>query len=192
MLLLTARKLFWLTVIGVMTVFLIGPVVTIVGAILPFTVVGALIWGLWRGATHLMRRIRLHDLPRKIQENGVLPAVAREAGRTVRQGVHQCKVLGPVMCQRVRQGFHHCREFAPVVHEQGRRIGRKAASLARTAARMVVEIACGAAVGGLVAWYTLGAGEQTAVATGALLGGALGFVIGGPKQKPAREQVALE
>jgi hypothetical protein len=186
------RRVFWLTIIGVMTMFLIGPLVTVISAVLPFTLVGALVWGAWWGATRLVRRVRLHDLRERIIDTDVLPAVARGAGRAVRQGVHQCKILGPVVRERVRQGLHHCQEFAPVFCERGRQMGQKAVRFARTAARMAVEIACGAAVGGLVAWYTLGSGEQTAIATGALLGGALGFVIGGPKQKPAQEQVALE
>jgi hypothetical protein len=192
MILPTMRRVFWLTAIGVMTVFLIGPVVTVISAVLPFTLVGALVWGVWWGAKRLVSRVRLHDLRERIIDTDVLPAVARGAGRAVRQGVRQCKILGPVVRERVRQGLHHCQEFAPAFCERGRHIGLKAASFARSAARMVVEIACGAAVGGLVAWYALGSGEQTAIATGALLGGALGFVIGGPKRKPAREQVALE
>jgi hypothetical protein len=192
MILLTMRRVFWLTVIGVMTVFLIGPVVTILGAVLPFTLVGALVWGVWVGARRLVRKVRLCDLRERIIDNDLLPAVARGAGRAVRQSVHQCKILGPVVRERVRQGLHHCQEFAPAFRERGRYMGRKAVHFTRTAARMVVEIACGAAVGGLVAWYALGSGEQTAIATGALLGGALGFVIGGPKQKPAQEQVVLE
>jgi hypothetical protein len=192
MILLTMRRAFWLTILGVMTVFLIGPVVTVIGAVLPFTLVGALVWGVWWGVRRLVRRIRLQDLRERIIDNDVLPAVARGAGCAVRQGVRQCKLLGPVVRERVRQGLHHCQEFAPVFRERGQLMGRKAARFARTAARMVVEIACGAAVGGLVAWYTLGSGEQTAIATGALLGGALGFVIGGPKRKPAQEQIVLE
>src|SRR5262249_26961839 len=118
MILPTVRRVFWLTTIGVMTVFLIGPVVTVISAILPFTLVGALVWGVWWGAKRLVRRVRLHDLRERIIDTDVLPAVARGAGRAVRQGVHQCKVLGPVVRERVRQGLHHCQEFAPAFCER--------------------------------------------------------------------------
>ena len=54
--------------------------------------------------------------------------------------------------------------------------------------RIGMEMVCGAVVGGLVAWYTVGQTEQ-AVAAGALIGSALGFVVGGPAREPVRETV---
>jgi fructose-specific phosphotransferase system IIC component len=58
----------------------------------------------------------------------------------------------------------------------------------RTATRIGVEMVCGSVVGGLVAWYAIGQTEQ-AIATGALIGAALGFVVGGPAREPVRETV---
>ena len=78
-----------------------------------------------------------------------------------------------------------------MIREQGRWIGKRLSSWARSATRMVVEMSCGAAVGGLVAWYAVSPAEET-VAIGALLGAALGFVVGGPKRHSTREENGVE
>jgi hypothetical protein len=196
MILCAARRVFWFTALGFLTVVLIGPVLSIVGTILPFALIGALVWFAWGGLRRLAERFRPDAIREKLVPNRVLPAVSRGARRVFQEGIRQCKDLGPVVCERVwqagsgagrmlRQGMQHCREVAPVLREQSRRMEGKVATWTRVAARMALEVTCGAVVGGLVAWYAVGPTEES-VAIGALIGAALGFVVGGPKHEPAR------
>jgi hypothetical protein len=65
----------------------------------------------------------------------------------------------------------------------------KVANWTRVSARMVVEATCGAVVGGLMAWYTVGPTEEC-VAIGALIGATLGFLVNGSKHEPAHKLAA--
>lgn len=165
MLLLAFRRVIWFTVLGAAAIVLVGPVLTVAGTILPFALVGALIWLAWRGAARLVSSFSLADVRGKLAAETVLPAagaVGRRAGCAFRHGVQ------------------HCYAAAPVLREQARWMRSKLAAHVRTAVRMLVEIVCGAAVGAVVAWYTMESVEG-AVAIGMLVGGALGFVVGGSK-----------
>ena len=200
MILCAAQRVFWFTALGFLTVVLIGPVLSILGTILPFALVGALVWLTWWGLRRLAERFRPSDVPEKLVPNLAMPAVGRGAGRVLQEGVRQCKDFGPVVCERVwqagsgagrmlRQGMQHCQEIGPALREQGRRMEGKVATWTRAAARIVMEGTCGAVVGGLVAWYAVGPTEES-VAIGALVGAALGFVVGGTKQESARKLAA--
>jgi hypothetical protein len=200
MILCAARRVFWFTALGFLTVVLIGPVLSILGTILPFALVGVLVWLAWSGLRRLAERFRPSVVQEKLVPNFVLPAVGRGARRVFQEGVRQCENYGPVVCERVwqagsgagqmlRQGMQHCREVGPALREQARRMEGKVATWTRAAARMVVEGTCGAVVGGLVAWYAVGPTEEC-VAIGALVGAALGFMVGGSKQEPAGKLAA--
>jgi hypothetical protein len=197
MILCAARRVFWFTALGFLTVVLIGPVLSILGTILPFALVGALVWLAWWGLRRLAERFLPSVVREKLTPTLVLPAVGCGARRVFQEGVRHCKDYGPVVCERVwqagsgagrmlRQGMQHCRQVGPALREQGRRIESKVATWTRAAARIVVEGTCGAAVGGLVAWYVVGPTEES-VAIGVLVGAALGFVLGGSKHEPARK-----
>lgn len=197
MILCAARRVFWFTALGFLTVVLIGPVLSIIGTILPFALVGALAWFSWWGVRRVAERFRFGTIREKLTAERVLPAVGRGARRVFQEGVRQCKEFGPVVCERVwqagsgagrmlRQSVEHCREVGPALREQGRRMEGKVTTWIRAAARIVMEVGCGAVVGGLVAWYAVGPTEES-VAIGALIGAALGFVVGGPKHEPTRE-----
>jgi hypothetical protein len=200
MILCVARRVFWFTALGFITVVLIGPVLSILGTMLPFALVGALVWLAWSGLRRFAERFRPSVVQEKFVPNRVLPAVGRDARRVFQEGVRQYKDFGPVVCEHIRQarsgagrilrqGMQHCREVGPALREQGRRMEGKVATWTRAAARIVMEGICGAVVGGLVAWYAVGPTEES-VAIGALVGATLGFVLGGPKHEPARKLTA--
>jgi hypothetical protein len=228
MLLPVFRKVLWFTAIGWLTILLIGPVMAVVGTLLPFALVGALVWLAGWGALRAAERFRLTAVRDKLAGNRVLPAVGRGIRVVVGQGVHQCKNAMPAVREGAwragrgagrmfQEGIHHCREAAPAVRERawlvgcgagrairgglhqcgevvpdlkakGRRIAEKTATFLRAATRIGVEMVCGSVVGGLVAWYAVGQSEE-AIAAGALIGAALGFVVGGPAREPVRETV---
>jgi hypothetical protein len=200
MILCAAQRVFWFTALGFLTVVLIGPVLSILGTILPFALLGALVWLAWSGARRLTERFRPSVVREKLVPNRVLSAVSHGARRVFQEGVRQCKDFGPVVLERVwqagsgaermlRQGMQQCREAGPALREQGRRMEGKVVAWTRAVARMVVEGTCGAVVGGLVAWYAVDPTAES-VAIGALVGAALGFVVGGTKQESARKLAA--
>jgi hypothetical protein len=220
------RRVLWFTAIGWVTLLLIGPVLTVIGTLIPFALLGGAVWLVWWGATRTARHFRLATVQAKLAENRVLPAVGRGAreiwsqgirrgknlgpavcegaclvgrgaGKVFQEGIHHCRAAAPVLGERAwlvgrgagrafQGGIHHCREAAPVLCAQGRRMRARMASFLRAATRIVVEVTCGAVVGGLVAWCAVGTTEET-VAIGALVGAALGFVVGGSKREPVRE-----
>ena len=103
MVLCAARRAFWLTALGFLTVVLIGPVLSILGTILPFALVGALVWLAWWSLRHLAERFRPSVVREKLAPNLALPAVGRGARRVFQEGVRQCEDFGPVVCERVWQ-----------------------------------------------------------------------------------------
>jgi hypothetical protein len=198
------RRVLWLTLIGWATILLIGPVLTVVGTILPFALVGGLVWLGWRGLNYAVERFRPSVMREKLQAERVMPAlghgariVSREAGRVFQAGLHHCREAAPALRERacavgcqagriVRDGVHQCREVVPALRERSSLIGERMKAFLRATGRFLFEVGCGALVGGLVAWVAVDNTEQT-VAIGALVGAALGFVVGGTKQEPVRE-----
>jgi hypothetical protein len=200
MFLCAARRVVWFSVLGLLTVVLIGPVLSVVGTLLPFALIGAAVWLVWWGSERLARRFRLGSVRERLANAEVLPAVGRGAKRAVGEGIRQCKEWGPVVCERawaagkgagamVRDGIQKCEKAAPQMRARMGRFSETMSRAGRSAVRILVEVGCGASVGALVAWYALGTAEEI-VALGALLGGALGFVVGGPKRQPAGELAA--
>jgi hypothetical protein len=125
--------------------------------------------------------------------------VGRGAGRVFQEGMHHCREAAPAVRERawsagcgagraVCEGLHQCGEAIPALRARGQRVTEKMTRFVRAATRIGVEMVCGSVVGGLVAWYTVGQTEQ-AIAAGALIGAALGFVVGGPAREPARETI---
>jgi hypothetical protein len=199
MFLCAARRVVWFTVLGVLTVVLIGPILSVVGTILPFALIGGGVWLAWWGGVRLANRLRWTTVREQLAQKQVLPAVGRGVRRVVDAGIRQCKDLGPVVCERawaagkgagvmLQKGIHHCREAAPNLRARSGQMREKLARAGQAAARILVEVSCGAVVGALLAWFTIGTTEEV-VALGALIGGALGFVVGGPKRQPVRELV---
>jgi hypothetical protein len=222
------RKVLWFTAIGWVTLLLIGPVLAVLGTLLPFALVGALVCLVWWGATRTAERFRLTAVRNRLAMNSVLPAVGRSVRGVFRQGIRQCKNAMPAVregawrvgrgagkvfqegmyhCRKaapavgerawtvgceagraIRSGMNQCRERVPEVRARGRRIAEKMAFFLRSATRIGVEMVCGSVVGGLVAWYAVGQTEQ-AIMAGAMIGAALGFVVGGPAREPLQETV---
>jgi hypothetical protein len=175
MLLPALRKLVWFTVLGFATVILIGPVLAVLGTVLPFALVGALVWLAYKGVRRLAGRGR---------EKPALPEVLQEAGRGARrafaQGIQKCSGWAPAV-----------RRWPPAARCRLRAAGGWVAARGRSAGRRLLEILCGALVGALVSWLITGAVDDY-TALGALVGAALGFVAGGSKPQPARELVAAK
>src|SRR3954452_20991265 len=104
------RKAFWFAALGMMTVLLIGPVVAVVGIILPFALIGALVWLVWRG----MKRCAKHFCKAAVvEEHGrarVLPVAGHDALQALPQGV---------------------RDAGGALRERGRWLGEKMATFAQ-------------------------------------------------------------
>jgi hypothetical protein len=169
------RKVIWFTVIGWVALLPIGPVTAVVGTILPFALLGALVWLVWYGLNHAVERFRQPAVREKLRADRVMPAIGQGA-----------RVVGREAGRVFQAGLHRCREAVPVLRATTPAIGDKMRTFLRATARLLVEISCGALLGGLLAWFAVDPAEQT-VAIGALLGAAMGFVVGGPKREPARE-----
>jgi hypothetical protein len=160
MLLPVLRKLVLFAVLGFATVMLIGPVLAVVGTLLPFALVGALVWLAYKGVRRLAARLRG---PERRDLRDVLREVRRGGRRALAHGLHKGSAWAPAVRGRLR-----------LVRD-------------RVVARL--EVLCGALVGALVCWSITGAVDDY-TALGALVGAALGFVAGGPKPQPAREPSA--
>jgi hypothetical protein len=184
MLLPALRKLMWFTVLGFATVTLTGPVLAVLGTLLPFALVGALVWLAYKGVLWLAGRVRGQEKP-------ALPDVLQDAGREARrvfaQGIQKCSGWAPAV-----------RRWAPAVHRwppaarcRLRRAGEWVAVRGRAAGRRLFEVLCGALVGALVSWSITGAVDDY-TALGALVGAALGVVAGGSKPQQSRELVAAK
>jgi hypothetical protein len=204
MFLTVVRRVLWLTLIGWATLLLIGPVLTVVGTILPFALIGGVVWLGWWGINKAAERFHPSRVREKLHADRVMPAlgqgaryVGRETGRVFQAGIHHCREAAPALRERacavgcqagrfVREGVHHCKEVVPALRARSNLLGERMKVFLRATGRMLFEIGCGALVGGLVAWFAVDNTEQT-VAIGALVGAALGFVVGGSKREPVRE-----
>jgi hypothetical protein len=198
------RKVLWFTLLGWVAILLAGPVIGVVGTILPFALVGALVWLVWWGGNYVVERFRPSAVREQLKADRIVPAlgqgariVGREAGRVFQAGLHHCREAAPALKEHacafgcgagrmVREGMQQCREVVPAMRSRGSRFSEKMSAFLRATSRLFLEISCGAIVGGLLAWFAVDNTEQT-VAIGALLGAALGFVVGGPKRQPERE-----
>jgi hypothetical protein len=170
MLLPALRKLVWFTVLGFATVILIGPVLAVLGTVVPFALVGGLVWLAYQGVRRLVGRGRGQEKPALPE---VLQGARREARRAFAQGIQKCS------------------RWAPAARCRLRAAGGWVAVRGRAAGRRLLEILCGALVGALVSWLITGAVDDY-TALGALAGAALGFVAGGSKPQPARDLVAAK
>jgi hypothetical protein len=137
MILLLLRRVLWFTAIGWVTLLLIGPVLTVLGTILPFALLGGVVWLVWSGARRTAERFRLTAVRNKLVENRVLPAVGRGVREVFGQGIRQCKNALPVVCEGAwragrgagkvfHEGLHHCRGAAPAVREHAWTVGCEA------------------------------------------------------------------
>jgi hypothetical protein len=188
------RVCMW-TVLGLATVFLIGPVVAAIGIILPFALIGCGVWFAARGVRRLSARLRARGAA------DVLPQVARGARVVFVEGVQKCKDLGPAVRDGaqavgrgarvvVRQGIHHCREMGPVLRQRALRLRERAAERGRRVVRVLTEVVCGSLAGALIGWYAVG--PQEAIAVGAAAGAALGLVSGVLTRIPPTEVATVE
>ncbi len=171
------KKVLWFTAIGWVVILLSGPVLGVVGTILPFALVGGLAWLVWWGLHYALERYRLPAVRDKLQANRIMPAMgqgARYVGREAGRVFHA--------------GFQHCREAMPALRVSRPWLSEKMSVFLRATGRLLLEIGCGAIVGGMLAYFVVDNTERT-VAIGALLGAAMGFVVGGPKREPVREPV---
>jgi hypothetical protein len=149
MLLSVIRRAFWFAVLGMAAVVLSGPILAIVGILLPFALIGALVWLAWWGLG------RCRDLA----------LVVRRRSGWARQPAEEV----------LQQGLLHCRQAGSAVRERGRWLGVKVATFTRAAKRTTVEVTCAALLGALVAWWAVGT-SGTALALGALAGALLGLL----------------
>jgi hypothetical protein len=163
------RSLVCLSLLGFAVTVLIGPAVAVVGTLLPFALIGGLVWGGYRGSRSLVRRLR--------------------TGRRVRLVVDEPPAAPTPEPVPVPVAFSPPAEERPAPRAPGRM-----RSLLRTAMHVAVEVGCGAAVGAalgvLVDWQN-GVGPEHAL-LGAAIGAVVGFVVGGSRPGGAAEKVEDE
>jgi hypothetical protein len=141
-------KVVQFSLLGFLAIVLVGPVLGILGTLLPFALIGALVWGGYRGLRRLVapRRPERERPPLPVREVRVEPVAL------------------------------------PVVKE------RRGPSRFRQAGRVMLEMVCGALVGGLVcgavSWQQPWFSET--LAAGLLAGAAVGYIVGGSRPEPAR------
>ncbi|MFO0846849.1 MAG: hypothetical protein U0797_31535 [Gemmataceae bacterium] len=160
------RSLVCLSLLGFAVTVLIGPAVAVAGTLLPFALIGGLVWGGYRGSRVLVRRLR--------------------TGRRVRLVIDEPPPAAPEPAPVA---------FSPPVEERpAPRAPGRMRSLLRAAMHVAVEVGCGAAVGAalgvLVDWQN-GAGPEH-VLLGAAIGAVVGFVVGGSRPGDAAEKVEEE
>jgi hypothetical protein len=175
------RSLCWFTALGFLTLALIGPTMAVVGTLLPFALIGALVWTGWRMAKRLVGRLR-GKVPQDLAALNVLPQVGRGAQKVLQQGIQQCKTLGPVVCQ-------HVQDAGEKVVRGGRAVGYRLVERGRAIGHRLVEAFYGGLTGALLAWAAVGAADET-MGVGAAVGAVAGFLISRPKRQPAGELVA--
>jgi hypothetical protein len=145
------RSLFCLALLGLGVTVLIGPALAVLGVLLPFALIGALAWVCYRLGRALVRRV-----------------FRRRARRLVLVDVPPASEPEPVI-------FHAVAQDRPVVRPPSR-----LRSLVRTGTHVVIEVACGAALGASLAvladWQNSAGIEH--VALGAAIGAVVGFVVG--------------
>jgi hypothetical protein len=197
---LTLRRVFWWTIIGLITVVTIGPVIAVVGTVVPFTIIGVLVWFAARGVHRLVVRLR-GGAAEKLRLQEVLPQVRRGARLAVEEGIRKCKQVAPVVREGVQvvgrgaaevlqNGVRHCREAAPAFRERARQVGDRIASRARVVLRVLTEVVSGGLAGALIGWYCFGPAEAIAVAS--IAGAGLGLLTGTLSGPSARDLAAAD
>jgi hypothetical protein len=152
-------KLIWWSLLGFAAVVLIGPALAVLGTLLPFALVGAGVWGAYRGVRVLVERrrtVRGADAPPRVV--------------AVRRVEPEARPRLPVP-----------RPSLPDPEELRRQASR--------AWRLGLEVVCGALVGcllGAAAMWQTPAGPECVV-VGLLAGAAAGFVVGGGGREPVRQ-----
>jgi hypothetical protein len=155
------RTLLCLALLGFAVIVLVGPVLAILGVLLPFAIVGALAWVGFRFGRALTRRWR------------------GQRARLVMVDVRPTPEHRPIVVSTVEEPRAAARSAS--------RIGRMGATTMHVAAEMTCGAALGAALAILVDWQS-GAGVEHA-ALGALIGSVVGFVVGGSRSRPALEDL---
>ncbi len=115
------RKILWFTALGWLTIVLIGPVLAVLGTILPFALVGALVYLAWGAVTRSAMRFRLADVRDKLAENPMIPAVGRGVRQAFDQGIQKCKSCAARSLRRCRTG--NPRRFASMRRSRTRLVG---------------------------------------------------------------------
>jgi hypothetical protein len=183
------RRIVLWTFLGLATVVLIGPVMAVVGTVLPFTLIGVLVWLTARGVHRLVARFRGSAASDKLaQVRANLPEVARSARQAVEHGIRKCREFGPAVCEGAREvvqrGARQAREVVPVIRGGAQRLREHG----RVLWRVATEVVCGSLAGALLCWYAAGPGEVVAV--GAAAGAALGLLTSGLGRSKPRELAA--
>jgi hypothetical protein len=182
--------------LGLLAVVLIGPALSVAGTLLPFAIIGGLVWIGVRVLRRVVRRIRGDVDVRRPGWREVLPVAGQRAREAVLWGMDRAQEAAPAIRARaeeagrgaarvVRRGLGCCQEVAPVVGEHARRAWVGGVSRARVLGRLFVEMVCGGIVGGVAGWFTVG--EPEYVFAGALAGVVLGLMAGVPKRQPAAQ-----
>jgi hypothetical protein len=160
------RTLVCLSLIGLAVTVLIGPVLAVLGVLLPFALIGGLAWGGYHAGCMLLRRLRGDRRPVVFKDEA--PA----------------STPLPMIDSRVAQG--------PAPVHPMRRLG----ALARTGLHLFVEVGCGAALGAglavLADWQSSASIER--VLLGAGIGAIVAFVVGGspPRRVPDGTEESLK
>jgi hypothetical protein len=164
-----------LALLGLLAVVLVGPVVAVVGVLLPFAVIGLVVLGMHRGIRRLI--------------HGRARAEKRRIPLDVKVQLKPQRPPNPAPEPAL------CAEPAPAVlrWSRPRRLLARLRNGVSSAGRTVFEVVCATAVGTLLGflagWQSGSLEEYTAV--GAIAGAFFGVVVSGTKSEPRqRTQVA--
>jgi hypothetical protein len=167
----------WLALLGAGIVLVTGPVVALIGLLLPFAMVGGLAYGSYhlvqrivKGRTHEEMKAKVEETAAQVRDNAVL------AAQRLRQAV--ARVDLPAVGPRVTVSI--------------RRAGGRVRWLGGVIARTALEVGAGAAVGAaLAALAAPQFGWTDQVALGAGIGAVAGFVVGGPRRQPQPVEIRV-
>jgi hypothetical protein len=153
------RSLMGLALMGFAVTVLIGPVLAVLGVLLPFAMIGALAWVGFRVGRVLVRRIRGRRTRLVLVDSPPAPSVDHV---DFRPAVGELPIVRPP--SRLR-------------------------ALTRSTLQVAVEVGCGAILGAALAvlmdWQSGSGIEHPTL--GAIIGAVVGFVVGGSRSQPDAE-----
>jgi hypothetical protein len=189
------RLVSFLAVLGFLTVILVGPVLAlvigvlslIVGlliTVLPFAVIGLLVWGAYAAVTTRDRRAAWQRLGRRAASvwRWLVTAPLAACGRLCAWGVGVGRTLAPLAVPAARRAGEVARDGVEVSVALAERGACQARSAARRVGGVLLEMVGGAAVGTILVCLAdksqHGRELVLSIAAGAVAGAFVGLIVG--------------